>query len=127
MQYLVRPKAPPFIDQLAEADQQYLRRRFDAHPAELTINRDVIPWQDIAEVEVVKAARRSDLSGWFVRKVVYQEERYHVGIYYGKREKVLTNVTLGVAQFAVQAIAYYMQTPIKYTGLDDIVPTTTRD
>ncbi|MCL4247821.1 MAG: hypothetical protein KJ065_06710 [Anaerolineae bacterium] len=127
MQYLVRPKAPPFIDQLAEADQRYLRGRFDAHPAELTVNGDVIPWQDIDEVEVVKAARRNDLSGWFVRKIVYQDERYHVGIYYGKHEQVLTNVTLAVALFVVQAIAYYMQTSIKYTGLDDIAQTASRD
>ena len=127
MNYLVRPNGPPFIDPLAEADQRYIRGHFDAHPAELTVDGFVIPWQTIDEVEVVKATRRRDLSGWFVRKIVYQEDRYHVGIYFGDQEKVLANVTLAVAKHVVQAIAYYMQTPIKYTGLDDIAQTAPRD
>jgi len=127
MNYLVRPNGPPFIDQLSEADQRYVRAHFDAHPSELTIDRLVIPWQNIDEIEVVKAARRRDLSGWFVRKVVYQEERYHVGIYFGNHEKVLPNVTMAVARYVAQALAYYMQTPIKYSGLDDIAQTAPRD
>ncbi|MDX2138982.1 MAG: hypothetical protein SF123_12900 [Chloroflexota bacterium] len=120
MLYLQRPKAAPRLENLPEHDRQVLGDRFDAHPAELTANGQVIAWKDIDEVEVAKAARQRSLSGWLVRNVVYHEERYHVGIYMGAQEQVLTNVTLPLAQFIVQSIAYYMQTPIKYTGVEGV-------
>lgn len=127
MQYLARTKAPPRLETLTEADQRYVQTHFDAHPAELTVQGEVIRWQDIDEVEVARAARQRTLAGWIVRNVVYAQERYHVGIYCGTRELVMTNVTLEVARFAIQSIAHYMQVPIKYSGIEGMSAVVERD
>jgi hypothetical protein len=49
-------------------------------------------------------------------------ERYHVGIYYGGLEAVLTNLTLNAARHIVQTIAFYAPQPVKYTGPDGLSP-----
>ena len=127
MYYLVRPKAAPRAETLPETEQRYIAEHFDAHPAELTVNHQVIRWQDIDEVEVVKAARQRTLAGWFVRNIIYTDDRYHVGIYVGSSEAVLTNISLSLATFIVFSIAYYMQKPITYSGVEGIVPVQERD
>jgi hypothetical protein len=121
MLYLQRAKAAPRLEDLPENAQQALVNKFDAHPAELTVNDQVIAWNHIQEIEVVKAARQKTLSGWFVRNIVFAEERYHVGIYFGAEEAVLPNLPLAAAQFAAQSIAFYMQAPIRYTGVEGVV------
>ena len=78
----------------------------------------------IDEVEVAKAARERGPAGWFVKKVIYAGDRYHVGVYFGQDELVLTNVTLEAANFVVQTIAYYANNAIRYTGPEGIVPVT---
>ncbi len=127
MPYLVKRKAPPQRDTLSEAERRYLDQHFDAHPAELTVSGQVIPWHLLEEVEVVHAARQKTLAGWLVRNVLYHEERYHVGLYFAGREAVLTNVTLPTAVYVVGCIAAYMQTPIRYRGVEDIAPVTAED
>jgi hypothetical protein len=122
MVYLERPKAPPRLEDLGEQERRALEYKFDAHPAELTVHGQAIPWNHIEEVEIARAARQKTLAGWFVRNIVYAEERYHVGIYYGSQEAILPNLPLKAAQFAVQSIAYYMQAPIRYTGAEGLVP-----
>jgi hypothetical protein len=121
MVYLVRPDESPKREHLSSSAQRYLEAHFAVHPAGLTVNGQFLRWRDIDAVEVVQAARQRTLAGWFVRTVLYQEERYHVGIYFGHAENVLTNVPLDVAKFVVASIAYNMQTPIRYTGIADIV------
>ena len=127
MRYLVKRPAPPQRDSLSEAEQRYLEQHFDAHPAELTVNHQVIPWHTIEEVEVARAARQKTLSGWLVRNVIYHEERYHVGIYVTGGELVLTNITLATVGHIVGCIAAYMQTPVRYSGVEGITPVETRD
>jgi hypothetical protein len=122
MPYLARPKAAPRAETLPEAEQRYIAEHFDAHPAELTVNGQVIRWQDIDEVEVVKAARQRTLAGWFVRNILYTDERYHVGIYVGSAEAVLPNISQLLATFIVLSIAYYMQKPVLYSGVEGFVP-----
>lgn len=122
MNYLERPKAPPRLDDLADNERRALDHKFDAHPAELTVHGQSIPWNRIDEVEIAKAARQRTLAGWFVRNIVYAEERYHVGIYFGSEEAILPNLPLKAAQFVVQSIAYYMQSPIRYAGVEGLVP-----
>ena len=73
---------------------------------------------------MAKAAREGGPAGWFVRKVIYAGDRYHVGVYFGSDELVLTNVTLEAAQFVVQTIAYYANNAIRYTGARRYRPVT---
>jgi hypothetical protein len=122
MLYLIRPNVPPRFEELDEPARRALLDKFDAHPAELTISGQVIAWNHIDEVEIAKAARQRTLSGWFVRHIVYAEERYHVGVYSGNSEAVLPNLPLAAAQFVVLSIAYYMQAPIRYSGVEGLVP-----
>ncbi len=122
MLYLQRPKSPPQLEALSDNERQAIDGKFDAHPAELTVNDQIIAWNRIDEVEIAKAARQNTLAGWFVRNIVYAEERYHVGVYFGAQEAVLTNLPLMAAQFVVTSIAYHMQAPIRYTGVQGLIP-----
>lgn len=122
MTILERSKSAPRLEDLAESERRAIERRFDAHPAELTVDGQVIPWNHINEVEIAKAARQRTLAGWLVRNIVYAEERYHVGIYFGAQEAILPNLPLKAAQFVAQSIAYYMQSPIRYAGVEGLVP-----
>lgn len=124
MAYLQRINYRPNTDQLSDAEKNQLAKHFDAYGAELVINGDIIPWERIEEIEVVKAARTGDLSGWLVKWLVMGGDRYHVGIYYGMREAVLTNVSLPIAEYVVKTIAYYISQPVQYTGPDDLAPLT---
>ena len=63
-------------------------------------------------------------AGWFVRRVVIREERYHVGLYSGRDEIVLPNLTLTVAQYIVACIAHFAPLPVRYSGILDFAPTT---
>ncbi|HVU11992.1 MAG TPA: hypothetical protein VHD90_11980 [Phototrophicaceae bacterium] len=124
MSNLARIDQRPSMDGLSEDDKRTLAKRFDANAYEINVDGHHIEWRRIDEVEVAKAARQSGPSGWFVKNVVFAGDRYHVGVYFGRDELVLTNVTLEAAKFVVQTIAYYANNTIRYTGVEGIAPVT---
>ncbi|MBC8098655.1 MAG: hypothetical protein H7Y11_04380 [Armatimonadetes bacterium] len=124
MAYLQRINYRPNTDNLNDAEKNYLAQHFEAYGAEIVINGQPIAWQLIDTVEVAKAARASGVSGWIVKKLVMGGDRYHVGIYCGRDEAVLINVTLNVAQYILKNIAYYGGQSITYTGPADLVGVT---
>ncbi len=110
----VKPNAP------AES----IGKQFDANEYELNIKGGRIEWDAIDEVEVAKAARINSPAGWFVKKIMYSGgERYHVGVFFGKGELVITNITEEQARYIVETVAYYAKQPIRYTGIEGFVPT----
>ena len=121
MANLARVEQRPSLDNLTEEDRRTLDKRFDANAWEVNIDGRRAEWGVIEEVEVAKAARERGPAGWFVKKVIFAGDRYHVGLYFGSEELVLTNVTLEAARFVVQTIAYYANNVIRYKGLDGIV------
>lgn len=125
MTYLQRINYQPKTDRLNETDANYLINHFDAYGAEMVMDGQAVPWQFIEEVEVVVAPHAAGLAGWIVKNVFLRgEERYHVGVYYGRNEAILPNVTWEVAQFVVETIAYYAGQKIRFTGPEDLVPLT---
>lgn len=121
MAYLQRINYRPNTDDLTDKEQQYLQQHFDAYGAEMVAHGEAVPWQQIEEVEVARAARAAGPSGWLVKRLLMGGERYHVAVYFGRREIVFTNITLKVAQYILRSIAYYAAQPIQYTGADDVV------
>lgn len=122
MVYLERINYRVSPEILTEKEQNALNGRFDAYGAELVINGLAIRWEGIDEVEVAVAARISGFTGWIVKNLIMGGERYHVGVYYGGNEAVLPNVTLNMAKFVVQTIAYYVPQPVRYKGPEGISP-----
>lgn len=124
MTYLQRINYRPTTEGLTDKEHEYLLQHFDAYGADIVVNGDAIPWERVEAVEVVVAARAGGLSGWMVKNLIMQGERYHVGVYFGREEAVLTNVTLPVARYVVQNIAYYAPRAVEYTGPEDLSPLT---
>lgn len=124
MANLARIEQRPSPDGLSEDERRLLEKRFDANAYEINIDGHHVEWAAIDEVEVAKAARGGGPSGWFVKKVIFAGERYHVGVYFGKGELVLTNVTMETAQYVVQTIAYYANHVIRYKGIEGVAPVT---
>lgn len=124
MPNLARIEQRPSPEGLSDEERRTLDKRFDANAYEINIDGHRAGWDAINEVEVAKAARQGGPSGWFVKKVIYAGDRFHVGVYFGKEELVLTNVTLETAQFVVQTIAYFANRTIRYTGVEGIAPLT---
>jgi hypothetical protein len=121
---LARVEQRPDRAGLTDEDRRTLDKRFDANAWEINIDGRRAEWGVIEEVEVAKAARERGPAGWFVKKVIFAGDRYHIGLYFGGEEMVLTNVTLEAAKFVVQTIAYYANNVIRYKGLDGIVAVT---
>ncbi|MEO8392815.1 MAG: hypothetical protein ABI700_07465 [Chloroflexota bacterium] len=121
MANLARIERRPDMEALTDEDRRSLDKRFDANAWEINIEGRRAAWGVIDEVEVAKAAREGGPAGWFVKKIIFAGERYHVGVYFGDNELVLTNVTLEAAQFVVQTIAYYANNTIRYKGLEGVV------
>lgn len=119
---LARVERRPDMAALTDEDRRTLDKRFDANAWEINIDGRRAEWGIIEEVEVAKAARERGPAGWFVKKVIFAGERYHIGLYFGSDELVLTNVTLEAARFVVQTIAYYANNVIRYKGPEDFVP-----
>jgi hypothetical protein len=117
--FLKRLKVRPDLDTLTNAERSYLQAHFDPNAAEVFVNGESISWSEIDEVEVVAAARMAGPAGWLVR-FMYGKARYHVGIYFGRNEMVLPNVSLSVAEYVVQAIAFYAPNPIRYKGVEGL-------
>lgn len=125
MTFLQRINYRPTTEKLAEADANFVVNRFDAYGAEMVLDGQVVPWHVIEEVEVVVAPHAAGLAGWIVKNVLLRgEERYHVGVYFGRQEAILPNVTWDVARYVVENIAYYAGQKIKFTGPEDLVPLT---
>jgi hypothetical protein len=124
MTYLQRINYLPKSDDLSEREQDYLRAHFDAYGAEAVINGDPVEWRRVEEVEVATAARSRGPSGWLVKNLVMGGDRYHVALYAGREEFVLSNVTLKIAAFVVQTAAYYAPGPVIYTGPEGLSPLT---
>jgi hypothetical protein len=120
--YLQRIKARPNLDDLIPGDARWIQTHFDPYAGEVIVDGEAVAWGEIEEIEVAKAPRAVGLAGWLVRHVVHGNERYHVGIYFGRQEAVLPNVTLAVAQYVVQCVAYFVPLPVRYRGPDGLSP-----
>lgn len=122
MTYLQKIDYRPSLENLNPDEQRTLEKSFDAYGAEMIVYGDAIRWEHIDEVEVVVAPHATGLAGWIVKKFIFKnQERYHVGVYFGSHEAVLPNVTWGVARHVVEMIAYYAPQPVRYKGPEDLV------
>lgn len=122
--YMLPMSTRPREDRLSEADVRSLKSHFDVTNYEVVVDGQGIEWPKIDEVEVVAAARQRSPAGWIVRHLIFGgHDRYHVGIYSGRNELVLPNLTVEAARYVVQNIAYYARERIKYNGPDELTPT----
>ncbi len=122
MVYLKRTKARPNLDELSSGEAQYVQQHFDIYAGEVIVSGQAVAWNEVEQVEVATAARVAGPAGWIVRHVVHGNERYHVGLYFGRNEAIISNVTLDVARYLVQCVAYYATLPVRYTGVEGLVP-----
>jgi hypothetical protein len=124
MQVLVPLSTAPREHDLTASDVQFLKNHLTVTNYEIVIDGQGIEWSKIDEVEVAKAARAGGPAGWLVKKAFYAgRDRYHVGVYSGRNELVLPNLSLEAAKYVVQTIAYYARERIRYTGPEDITVT----
>lgn len=122
--YMLPQSNRPREDRLSEGDIRTLKSHFEPTNYEVVVDGQGLDWSKIDEVEVAPAARHRSPSGWFVRNILYGgTDRYHVGIYSGRNELVLTNITLEAARYVVQMIAYYARNRIVYNGPDGLTAT----
>ncbi|MCK6577372.1 MAG: hypothetical protein L6Q98_04630 [Anaerolineae bacterium] len=123
MAYLTHVSELPAADHLSEAERKMLDRRFDANAFELNFDGEAIEWDLIEEVEVAQAARQRSPAGWVVRNLLYGgSERYHLGVYFGKQELVLTNITAEAVRYILHTVAYYCRHDIRYNGVVGVAP-----
>ncbi len=124
MQVMVPLSTAPKEHDLSPDDVQFLQKHFAPTNYEIVVDGQGIEWSKIDEVEVAKAARAGGPAGWLIKKTLYAgQDRYHVGVYSGRHELVLPNVSLPAAKYVVQTIAYYARNRIRYTGPEDITVT----
>jgi hypothetical protein len=124
MPYLMRTKARPNPDTLSQSELTDLTRIFDTYGAEVMIHRQPIGWDEIKEVELVVAPTVGGLSTWVISLFVKVEDRYHLGIYLGRDEAVVANISRQQVLYALNAIAYYAPNPVRYTGPEGFAPLT---
>ncbi len=117
MLYLKRLTSAPSKADLSADDLKTLDKHFDVNRYELNIDGEQVEWGLIDEVEVAEAARSNNPSGWLVKHLVFGGERYHVGVYFGKEELVLTNLSEAAARYVVALIAFYATRDIRYSGV----------
>ncbi len=122
MAYLVRLGKAPSTNDLSQEEIALINRMFDVTPKTVTLNGVTFSWEDVTEIETAVAARSQSPAGWFVKKVIFGGERYHVAIYAGKDEAVLPNASRKVIEHIVQTIAYYAPRKIPYSGVEGISP-----
>lgn len=120
--FLQRIKNRPNPDTLSPSESRYVRESFDPTSTDVLISGETIEWTEIDEVEVVISPRAGGPAGWLVRHFVHGTDRYHVGIYYGRNEAILPNVTLDVARYVVQCVAFFAPLPIRYKGPEGLSP-----
>ena len=124
MFYLQRSPTRPNPDALSPDDSRTIQEYFKVYGGNLTVQGQPVDWSAIEAIEVVVAPHIAGPAGWFVRKIVIREDRYHVGLYSGHDEVVLPNLTLAVAQYVVACIAHFAPLPVRYSGLPNFAPTT---
>lgn len=125
MPYLQRLNARPTQENLSSGDQKHLSQHFNPFGAGVLIDGDEIPWDAIEEVEVARAPDVTGPTAALVKLFAHGgHQTYHVALYFGYREAVLPNVSLDVARYVVQTVAYYAPHPVNYTGPDGLSPTT---
>jgi hypothetical protein len=123
--YMLPQSTRPREDRLNPGDIRTLQTHFETTNYEVVVDGQGLDWSKIDEVEVAMAARNRSPSGWIVRNLIYGgTDRYHVGIYSGRNELVLTNLTLEAARYVVQMIAYYARNRIVYNGPEGLTATT---
>lgn len=118
--YLQKINFRPNTDALSDRERQYLQNHYDYNSTELFVHGNAIAWDAVEEVELVIAARLSGAGGMLTR-LLMGGDRYHVGIYFGKREAVLPNISLTTAKYILQTIAYNAPFPVRYNGPNDLV------
>lgn len=122
MVYLQRTKARPNVDDLLAGEARFVYEHFDAYAGEVLVDGQAVGWNEIQEIEVVASPRAAGPAGWIVRHLVHGDERYHVGLYFGRQEAVVPNVTLNIARYIAQCVAYYAPLPVRYVGPEGLVP-----
>jgi hypothetical protein len=122
MMYLQRIKARPSPDDLTPGEARFVHNTFDPYAGEVLVDGQAVAWDELEEIEVVTAPRASGPAGWIVRHLVHGNERYHVGLYFGRQEAIVPNVTLDVARYIVQCVAFFAPLPVRYTGPDGLSP-----
>lgn len=122
MPYLQRLPSMPSEAALTPKDREWLQKHFDIYAQEVLINGEAIRWDYVEEIEVVVAARAKGPSGWLVRNMVMGGERYHLAVYYGYNEGVLTNMNETLVKYVLGMIAYYAPKRLKYSGPDTLAP-----
>jgi hypothetical protein len=122
MTYIQRINYRPSLEELKPKDQRFLEEHFDAYGAELYFEGETVRWEHIEEVEVAAAPRLAGPAGWVVKMFFLRnEQRYHLGIFYGSKEIVLPNITWDVAGYVLKNIAYYTSQPVEYKGPEGLV------
>jgi hypothetical protein len=118
--YLLPAQHAPREDELSESDKKFLEQHFMPTNHEVVVDNHGIDWSKIDEIEIVQAARDKGPSGWFIRFIYFGgQERYHVGIYSGRNELVLPNLSPAGARYVLRTLAYYARNRIEYKGPAD--------
>lgn len=123
MRYLQRSPTRPNPDVLSAEDSRLVQEQFHIYGGSLMVQGQPVDWSAIEELEVAVAPHIAGPAGWFVRRVIVREERYHVGLYSGPAEIVLPNLPLAVARYIVACVAHFAPNPVRYSGLADFAPT----
>lgn len=122
MSYLMRINVRPDETKLPERERRQMTREFDTYAGEVRIHGQVVGWDEITEVELVTAPTTGGFSAAILGFFVNTTDRFHLGIYLGRDEAVLANITEKQALYALQAIAYYAPQPVRFVGPDGLVP-----
>ncbi len=122
MPYLMRLNVRPDADKLTNRERSQITREFDTYAGEVRIHGESVGWNEITEVELVKAPTLGGLSAAILGMFVNTGDRYHLGVYLGRDEAVLANITEDQARYVLHTIAYYAPQPIGYIAKDDIAP-----
>ena len=117
-------KAQPDARRLSNREQAQLADIFDPYAREVIVHGEPVGWDEIEEVELVTAPTVGGLSTWVMSFFVEVEDRYHLGIYLGRDEAVLANISERQVLYALNLIAYYAPKPVRYTGPDGFAPLT---
>jgi hypothetical protein len=124
MPFLQRLTERPSADDLTERESQFIREHFDMQAGEVFVDGTPVVWDQIDEIEVVKAPSVSGFMGVLTRQIV-GDDRYHIGIYFSRHyEAVMPNVPFNIARHIVQEIAFYAPNPVRYKGIEGLSPVT---
>lgn len=122
MQYLERLETRPRLSELDEADRKIIEARVKIDRNDIAIDGQRFELHKVDHVEVAVAARQSSPAGWLVKKVLYGGDRYHVGVYSGREEMIVTNISLAAATYIVQSVAHFAGVNIRYSGVEGVTP-----